>query len=301
VSNNVLVTKDGGNMLATAKVLESVGLGSLVNSTPQQLADLESVTLPMNNNRTQILHISDLELNPGISLTLTSPSGKTVIIFPDGSINDVNATAPEGGSRRRLLEDNWIPDGGSANMSPSQGTQTSSDYVCYDNDSIVLPAGSTPLQKIPKQYFYYMSLTDFWLAYQVPEYEKTWTCPRGQSMYFEWVFPEGEYVTIDIQGGSGKDRINGVVYDRSKDVSNYDFQIRSSDKQWVIVSSVGTCTGNLCEVTRDKTRQARPGSTRLIYPGDRYTNRYLGMLMHIETDDPVTVSYPAIRVRKCCK
>jgi len=135
VFNNVLVSKDGGNTLATAKVLQPVPLGALVNFTPQQLVDLVSVILPVdNNNVTQILHISDLELNPGVSLTLTSPSGKTIIIFPDGSINDANATAPGGGSRRRLLASGcWYCYGsntGSANMSPSQ--VRSGDLICGD-------------------------------------------------------------------------------------------------------------------------------------------------------------------------
>jgi hypothetical protein len=103
VSNNVLVTKDDGNTLATATAKEVKDLGYLVNATPQELADLEVVVLPMDNNRTQILHVSDLELDLGVSLTVNSPSGKSIIIAADGSVMDVNATSAEGGSRRRLL------------------------------------------------------------------------------------------------------------------------------------------------------------------------------------------------------
>jgi hypothetical protein len=316
VSNNVLVSRDGDNTLATAKVLESVPLGALVNANPQQLVDLGSVILPMDNsNVTQILHISDLELNPGVSLTLTSPSGKTVIIFPDGSINDVNATAPEGGgSRRRLLfghPPGSIPSGGSANMSPSQGMSGGirREPVCSDNESVVLPAGSTPLQRI-KQGIYFMPLARF-----LAESGKTWTC-HSEQMYFQWLFPEDQYVTIAIQGGSGTGKIIGTGWMNSLTKQHsYIFEIRSdpADKRTKVLDLESnfkrrSCWDN-CEVTRDSPRQVYP-NTATYYPGkrpvhrswpDRQTDLVFGLEMNIQTDDPFTVSYPAIVVQKCCE
>ena len=133
VSNQSLVSKDTGDTLATAKAKQSVGLGSLVSATPQELVDLESVILPMNNNRTQIMHVSDLELDPGVSLTLTSVSGKSIIIAADGSVSDMNfnATFPGGGSRRRLLDDGTPPGGGGGQgiMAESNGIRQHS--TCY--------------------------------------------------------------------------------------------------------------------------------------------------------------------------
>jgi len=143
VSNQSLVSKDTGDTLATAKAKQSVGLGSLVSATPQELVDLESVILPMNNNRTQIMHVSDLELDPGVSLTLTSVSGKSIIIAADGSVSDMNfnATFPGGGSRRRLLDDGTPPGGGGGQgiMAESNGIRQHS--TCYWDNFIVANTG----------------------------------------------------------------------------------------------------------------------------------------------------------------
>jgi len=318
VSNNVLVSRDGGNTLATAKVLESVPLGALVNASPQQLVDLGSVILPMDNsNVTQILHISDLELNPGVSLTLTSPSGKTVIIFPDGSISDVNATAPEGGgSRRRLLfghPPGSIPSGGSANMSPNYVIMSGGfrrNLVCSDSDSVVLPAGSTPLQR--KRGTYFMGLARF-----LAESGKTWTCPSEQ-MHYQWVFPENQYVTIAIQGGSGTGKILGTRYNYLNPKDNkFIFEIRRSpadgfmkvlDLEGEFVCRHTPCTLSY-EVTRDKPLQIRPNTANygsgkrpvhMVGWSDRQADLVFGLEMNVQTDDPFTVSYPAIRVQKCC-
>jgi hypothetical protein len=111
VSNNSLVSKDTGMTLATAQAKQVKDLGSLVSASPEQLVYLESVILALEINSTQILHVSDLELEPGVSLTLTSPSGKSVIINADGSVSDVDAKASEGARRRRLLDAEGSPNG----------------------------------------------------------------------------------------------------------------------------------------------------------------------------------------------
>jgi len=146
VSNQSLVSKDTGKTLATARAKQSVGLGSLVNTTPQELVDLESVILPMGNNRTQIMHVSDLELEPGVSLTLTSPSGKSVTIAADGSISDVNATAPGGASRRRLLDHDSIG-GGTAIVTQSALQCRFGD--CYYEKTTIIPPGQLKVVSHP--------------------------------------------------------------------------------------------------------------------------------------------------------
>jgi hypothetical protein len=211
VSNQSLVSKDTGETLATARAKQSVGLGSLVHTTPQELVDLESVILPMGNNRTQIMHVSDLELDPGVSLTLISPSGKSVTIAADGSISDVNATAPGGASRRRLL-DNGSVGGGTAIVT---GSSISSNY---HSTSFSIPAGQLKVVSDPTNVGSTLDVSLYSITVKKCGIRRSDMGDKG--IHVDLYSYGDDFFTLDNSAGQGgvslygifvKDRANGEV------------------------------------------------------------------------------------------
>jgi len=210
------LSKDTGETLATARAKQSVGLGSLVHTTPQELVDLESVILPMGNNRTQIMHVSDLELDPGVRLTLISPSGKSVTIAADGSISDVNATAPGGASRRRLL-DNGSVGGGTAIVTGSRiGNH-------FHLTSFSIPAGQLKVVSDPTNVGSTLDVSLYSITVKkcgIRSYYPKIRVNLSNEYTYQYGSYGGDFFTLDNSAGQGgvslygffvKDRANGEV------------------------------------------------------------------------------------------
>jgi hypothetical protein len=105
VNNTIMVAKGTNTPVATATVTNATDLGSLYKvSSIQQLVSIDTIVLAASNNASvTVYHVASIDLVPGISATINTTDGQTIIVDSTG-IHGVSGVSPTG---RRLLFSFW--------------------------------------------------------------------------------------------------------------------------------------------------------------------------------------------------